>query len=59
MGVTKEQRFKIGLLKSNAANEREITKQQGSPYKRYVKKLRLSKELVPTPYYEPSACTRG
>lgn len=59
MAATKECRKKLGLAKSRAANEREITKQQQSPYKRMVKKLPHKKGFVTPPHLEPSKCTRG
>ena len=59
MGVSKSMREKLGLAKSIAANNREITKQSGSPYMRMVKKLPHKKGFVTPMQYEPSSCTRG
>jgi hypothetical protein len=59
MAQTKEYREKLGRLKGVAANEREIDKQQKSPYKRMVKKLPHKKGFVAPPHLEPSKCTRG
>lgn len=53
MSVSAEMREKIGLMKSRAANEREITKQNKSPYKRMVKKLPHKIGFITPPHYEP------
>jgi hypothetical protein len=57
--VTKEMKIKLGLAKSETANEREIAKQGGSPYKRMVKKLPHKAGFVVPPQYEPLPCTMG
>jgi len=59
MAVSKEMRQKLGMFKSIAANNREIEKQNHSPYKRMVKKLPHKKGFVTPPHLEPSRCTRG